>query len=40
MARTARSPWWSAVVDEAGVPVIQDHRLVYRLAPAAEINTY
>ncbi|VDK71050.1 unnamed protein product [Onchocerca ochengi] len=28
--RSCRSQWWSTVNDEAGIPVINDHRAVYR----------
>lgn len=28
--RSCRSQWWSTVNDETGIPVINDHRVVYR----------
>ncbi|MFH4980902.1 hypothetical protein AB6A40_007611 [Gnathostoma spinigerum] len=33
--RSLKSPWWSTVVDETGVPLLNDHRVVYRLSSFA-----
>ncbi|VDK54261.1 unnamed protein product [Anisakis simplex] len=40
LARSARSPWWSTVVDEAGMPVVQDHRVVYRIKTSPGIGDF
>lgn len=40
LARSAKSQWWSTVVDEVGVPVVNDHRLVYRRADNTSVNVY
>lgn len=40
LARSAKSQWWSTVVDEAGVPIVNDHRLVYRRDQIAAISDY
>lgn len=37
-SRSSRSPWWSTVNDEAGVPVNNDHRVIYRRSAAPLLN--